>query len=337
MSQKSEVAMMNKMNLAYCNNCEDLVEFHVENEFIEESFKGEKIAYNFKVGRCNCCNAEVATDIDYNTRRSNAKNEAYKRSIGIIDLEGISEILDKYDVGKEALAEVAGFGKVTIKRYYEGFIPSREYSDVLIKMRDSEEFFIERFDNNKDKLREVARNKILTRYARLLAIGSSKTEQVANYIVTNLGEVTPLALEKLLYFSNGVNYAINGKPLILEECQAWAHGPVYPYIYNLYKKYKYNPIDNGISSKHGCMLSKVSGSEIEAIDLVISTFGLYSPKTLEMISHSQWPWQEKRVGLDPEDTGNNVIDQESVKTFFIENKLNNKTNIMRYIDECVSA
>ncbi len=32
-------------------------------------------------------------------------------------------------------------------------------------------------------------------------------------------EVTPL--EKLLYFSNGVKYALNGELLIFEECQSW--------------------------------------------------------------------------------------------------------------------
>ena len=98
-----------------------------------------------------------------------------------------------------------------------------------------------------------------------------------NYIITNLGEVTPLALDKLLAFSNGINYALNGKQLIYDESQAWAHGPVYPYIYYKYKKYGYKPIDNGIYSSHGWMTSKLSKEEIETIDMVIRTFGLYSP------------------------------------------------------------
>ena len=104
--------------------------------------------------------------------------------------------------------------------------------------------------------------------------------RIANYIITHLGEVTPLALEKLLAFSNGVNYALNGEQLIWEESQAWAHGPVYPQIYNKYKRYGYKPIDDGIYSTHGCMLSKLTEKEINAIDMVINTFGLYSPKTL---------------------------------------------------------
>ena len=217
----------------------------------------------------------MATDIDYNSRKSKAKIEAYKRKMGLITLKEISEILEKYDIGKEILADIAGFGKVTIKRYYDGVIPSREYSDILLKILCEEDYFMGFVEENKEKLREVAYRKIVSRYEKLAEISSSKVEQIANYIITHLGEVTPLALEKLLAFSNGVNYALNGEQLIWEESQAWAHGPVYPQIYNKYKRYGYKPIDDGIYSTHGCMLSKLTEKEINAIDMVINTFGLY--------------------------------------------------------------
>ena len=32
-------------------------------------------------------------------------------------------------------------------------------------------------------------------------------------------------------------------------------------IYNKYKKYKFNPIDNAIKSTHGCVVSKLSDDE----------------------------------------------------------------------------
>ena len=69
------------------------------------------------------------------------------------------------------------------------------------------------------------------------------------------------------------------------------------------------------------MLSKVSEDELKAIDLVINTFGLYSPKTLEKISHSQDPWKEKR--------------EESIKAYYIENKLDTENEIMKYIMDCI--
>ena len=98
---------MKKMRYAYCNECEDLVEFDIIERKITEQYKEETVEFKFNTGRCKCCGSEVATDIDYNTRRSNAKIKAYKQLKGIIDLDEISEILEKYDVGKEALAEIA--------------------------------------------------------------------------------------------------------------------------------------------------------------------------------------------------------------------------------------
>lgn len=326
---------MNNLEFAYCNECEDLVEFEVFEEILAEKYKGEEIQFQFRIGRCKCCGCEVATDIDYNTRKSEAKIEAYKKKKGIIELEKISEILEKYDIGKEVLADIAGFGKVTIKRYYDGVIPAKEYSDVLLRILEDENFYIDLLVQNKDKLKNVAYQKAILRYERLMEIDNSKIDQIANYIITNLGEVTPLALEKLLAFSNGVNYALNGTQLIPDECQAWAHGPVYPCMYAQYKKYGYKPIDNGIYSSHGCMLSKLSGDELKAIDLVMKTFGLYSPKVLEVISHSQTPWKEKRVGYNLNEKCQLPISEKSVESFYIENDLNSEEKILGYIWDCI--
>lgn len=326
---------MNKLKLASCEECDDLVAYDIYDKIITEIYKGEQINYRFKVGRCKQCGAEVATDNDYNFRKSREKIEAYKQAKGIITLAELSELQKKYDIGKEALALVSGFGSVTIKRYYEGFIPSLKYSDILKRMLNDEKFFVNRVQENKEKIKDAAYRRIMERYIELLDIGSSKISQISNYIITRLGEVTPLALEKLLLFSEGVNYALNGTQLIEEECQAWQHGPVYPVVYNKYKKYGYRPIDNGVYSSHGCLVSKLSQEEIEAIDLVLNTFGWFSPKTLEMISHLQLPWLEKRVGYKSDESGTELIDEEAVKQYYIHNKLNSQSNLEQYIIQCM--
>lgn len=326
---------MNRTNLAYCNECEDLVEFVEREEIVEEKYKGELVRFKFRVGHCKECGHEVATGIDYNSRKSEAKINAYKHLKGIISQDEISEILEKYDVGKEALADIAGFGKVTIKRYFEGYIPAKEYSDILIDFLNDEGSFYSKVEANRDKLSESTYKRISTRHFSLLELSNSKINQVVNYIITNLEEVTPLALEKLLAFSNGVNYAMNGEQLLLEECQAWQHGYVYPQIYDKYKKYKFNPIDSGIKSTHGCMLSKLSKDEIKSIDMVIKTFGVYSPKTLELISHSQLPWLEKRIGYRENEPSNESVDETSLKKYFIDRQLNTEERIMSYIMEVI--
>ena len=79
------------------------------------------------------------------------------------------------------------------------------------------------------------------------------------------------------------------------------------------------------------MLSKLPDELYDLIGLVIKTFGIYSPKTLELISHSQDPWIEKRIGYRDDEPGNEVIDENSLKNYFIKNRLNSEENIMSYI------
>lgn len=83
------------------------------------------------------------------------------------------------------------------------------------------------------------------------------------------------------------------------------------------------------------MLSKLTTEEIRAIDLVINTFGLYSPKTLERISHSQEPWREKRIVYKEDEAGREVIEEESIKLFYTERGLNSEKAIMNYIVDCI--
>lgn len=97
--------------------------------------------------------------------------------------------------------------------------------------------------------------------------------------MTQLEEVTRWHWRNYWLFQMGQIYALNGTRMIEEDCQAWLHGSVYPSVYNQYKEFGYKPIDNGIYSSHGCMLSKVSEDELRAIDMVLDTFGLYSENT----------------------------------------------------------
>ena len=49
--------------------------------------------------------------------------------------------------------------------------------------------------------------------------------------------LTHLKVQKLLYFADGVNLAVNDKPLFKEKIYAWQHGPV---VKEVYEKLKVN-------------------------------------------------------------------------------------------------
>lgn len=54
--------------------------------------------------------------------------------------------------------------------------------------------------------------------------------------------ITPMKLQKLIYFAHGIHLAMNEKPLISETIEAWKYGPVIPTVYHSFKAFGNNSI-----------------------------------------------------------------------------------------------
>lgn len=54
--------------------------------------------------------------------------------------------------------------------------------------------------------------------------------------------VTPMKLQKLVYYAHGWHVGFTGKTLIDESVEAWQYGPVIPSLYHEFKKYGSSPI-----------------------------------------------------------------------------------------------
>ena len=67
-----------------------------------------------------------------------------------------------------------------------------------------------------------------------------QSKAVANYFLELAGPrggLTPLKLQKLVYFAHGWHLAFTDTPLIEDEFQAWEYGPVVPTLYHEFKKW----------------------------------------------------------------------------------------------------
>lgn len=58
----------------------------------------------------------------------------------------------------------------------------------------------------------------------------------------NIDDVTPMKLQKLVYFAHGWWLGVTGKPLIAEQVEAWQYGPVVPSLYEATKEFGNQPI-----------------------------------------------------------------------------------------------
>jgi len=136
------------------------------------------------------------------------------------------------------------------------------------------------------------------------------------YIFERMEEVTPLALQKLLYYIQGIYMALFGTEFFPEDCCAWQHGPVYEKVYFLFRDFKYNPIEDKRFALFAGRSDGLSDKERIAADLVIDCFGKYSGKALEMITHNEKPWMDARKGCGADEPSQKVVSKESMKEYF---------------------
>lgn len=306
-------------NRAFCENCRKDVEYTVENRTMVGSLKNDDIEYNGKIARCAVCGDEVYID-EINDFNLKALYDAYRKASGIITQEEIMEIPEKYEIGKRPLSLLLGWGEMTFSRYSDGYVPTKQYSDTLKRILMEPDYYLSMLIANKDKLTEVAFERSRRATQSLLkqkSEASSKIEVVITYLLSRCEELTPLALQKLLYYIQGFYSAFTGDFLFQEECEAWIHGPVYRPVYEKYSSCGCNHIGNeGVSTEE----TGLSSVEKAVIDSVIRNLACYSGNMLERFTHMETPWMQTRQGLSDSVPSNRVIDKEIIRRYFVDVK-----------------
>lgn len=122
--------------------------------------------------------------------------------------------------------------------------------------------------------------------------------------------ITPLKLQKLLYYAQAWSLVFRGEMLFAEDIQAWVHGPVVPSVYQKYKGYGYTTLPQETSS------ASLESEEIEVLDVVWSTYGSRSAKFLEALTHIEEPWQKARMGLLSTQVSNKTISPQDMKNYY---------------------
>ena len=311
--------MENKGRVDFCTACRKETNFTLQKRNINKKIKDKEYTFYITVAICDECGEEMSIPglIDRNIQEVDTQYRDYENIVSIDDIERLMKI---YKIGKAPLSLALGFGEVTITRYLSGQIPSKEYSAIMKKALSSPAFMKQKLNENKDKLAPAAYNKAwnaATQLEMLFSV-SNKMLRVISYVFEKLEEVTPLMLQKLLYFIQGESYALNGKPMFRENCQAWVHGPVYPEVYDMFRDFKYNPIDDARFAILEGTEDELSHEERMVVDLVVNTFGEYSGKMLERITHEEEPWKLARKGYADYIPSNEPILMESIGAYYVK-------------------
>ena len=303
----------------FCTSCRKETSYKMCKKALQKVIKEKTYEFEIAVAVCDECGEEM--DIP-GLLDANLKNidEQYRCAEGLVSIDDIQKLMDIYNLGKAPLSIALGFGEITITRYLSGQMPSKEYSDIIKKALSSPNYMIKLMNENAEKMGETAYKKAIKaaeEIAGLFCI-SDKMLLTISYIFERMKEVTPLALQKILYFIQGIYMVMFGNPLYKEDCMAWVHGPVYEEVYDLFKDFKYNPIEDNRFAIFKDRFEELSEQEKLVIDLVINTFGKYSGRVLEDITHGESPWKNAREGYEASEPSREVISKDEIRNYFIQ-------------------
>ena len=309
--------MAERRRTDFCIECRNETEYVLQKRRIVRMIRDREYSFEITMAICSQCGEEMSIPglIDRNVQEI---DEQYRETEGIVTVKDIERLMKLYKIGKGPLSLALGFGEVTIPRYLEGQIPSKEYSDIIKSALSSPAFMREKLAGNREKLTDAAYKKAMAAAEGLevLFCVSEKMLGVIACIFEELEEVTPLMLQKLLYFIQGIYSALYGKPLFEEDCRAWVHGPVYPEVYTLFRDFKYNPIDDvrfGLLKGTDDVLTE---EERDVIDRVVNTFGIYGGKVLERITHNEGPWKSARKGYGDQVPSSELVSKDSIRKYY---------------------
>jgi len=164
---------------------------------------------------------------------------------------------------------------------------------------------------------------------------------IANYFLTKawnkLHGLTPVHLQKLMYFANGWHMAFSNKdsvmPLINEPFQAWEYGPVCASVYHEFKGFGSNPIPKDYKMKEldisgdfphvRIVVNTIPKSDkkvIKLLDNVLKKYAAFTAVQLSSMTHSEDddnPWrlakkEAEKIGI----VRGKEINSQDIKNYF---------------------
>lgn len=116
-------------------------------------------------------------------------------------------------------------------------------------------------------------------------------------------DIDEMKMHKLLYFIQRESLIENRKPIFDAKIYAWKYGPV---IIEIRKNYKNIIFEN----------NKFRFNNPDTVTIINRVFKLYASKnswSLSRLTNAEFSWEQARIGLDENESGNNIINIDSIK------------------------
>ena len=309
-----------------CSKCRKRVSYHIFKRPAKAIIKDYEVEYEEFYGVCDECKEELFVPGLDDRNEEEIENE-YRKAKDLITVSEVKQILEKYNIDKRPLSKLLGFGELTITRYIDGQLPSKKYSDILKEILLNEQAMKKIVEENQSEVSDVAINKVQRAIENCEDEKKVNTsaERIALYIISSGREITNLLLQKVLYYVKAISELFDGESIILEPCEAWKFGPVFPVVYEKYRNFGKQEIEINLSKEY--VNNLLSEKEKEITDYVLRTFGIYNAWFLKDLTHAEEPWIEARIGLAEDDASRNRMDDKIISEYFT--KMNKKYDLKR--------
>lgn len=253
--------------------------------------------------------------------------DIYKKQSNLLTNYEIKRIRQKYNLTQKDYALVIGVGEITIHRFENGAIQS-EAVDSIMRLSDNPDNMAFLFLQNRKNISKELDALLVFKLHELQSLKKHalinidnidlnlKCEElsasiVAKNIIKRYNDkvdklvksyeiapeyITPLKLQKLLYYVQGICLLIFDKKAFPEKIMAWNYGPVVNEIYQEYKE---------IQSKELRVkgnIENISSGLCKVIDEVIDSYGKIEANELIDFTHEEDPWKttpkNKEIDLD---------------------------------------
>ncbi len=241
--------------------------------------------------------------------------DIYKTNHNLLTSSDIKRIREMYDMTQKDYALALGVGSITIHRFEKGSIQT-DSVDAILRFSENPDNMYKLLLKNKDNFTDDEFTKLVFNVLEVRAMMShalcdidsiskdlefkkSDVNTISDYIINTYNSnidndiifndidkstlyISPLKLQKLLYYVQGICLKVFSCVAFDEPIKAWSYGPV---VESIYKKYKNV---NNISSTG--FSKKISLGLKDAIDAVIISYGDIEATKLISLTHSEEPY-----------------------------------------------
>lgn len=148
---------------------------------------------------------------------------------------------------------------------------------------------------------------------------------VAAFIVARTGSISPMKLQKLVYYAQAWSLVRGGGVLFDEPIQAWRYGPVCPQLYEQHRGADAVPVPYPLGDQ-----TRISPAAQQTIVAVLRAYGKKSSPWLSDLTHREDPWKNARGSLPLEARSTTEITLEAMLTYYRDAESAEKRQILSF-------